>query len=147
MIVEFFDISDAVRLREALAIRVRVFVEEQGVPPELELDEYDAEGSEAVHALVRDGADAVATGRYYRARPDTVRIGRMAVEATHRGRGAGALLLRSLMIEAKRHGFRRAELHAQVHARAFYARAGFVDDGERLWDAGIEHQPMAISLD
>lgn len=122
-------------------------MDEQRVPPELELDEHDAVGSNAVHALVRDGADAVATGRYYRSDAATVRIGRMAVEASHRQRGVGTFLLRSLMIEAKRGGYRRAELHAQVHARAFYARAGFFDHGDRLWDAGIEHQPMAISLE
>ena len=61
-------------------------------------------------------------------------------------RARGAALLAALCAEARRRGFERAELHAQIHARGFYTRAGFVDDGETLWDAGILHQPMSLQL-
>jgi predicted GNAT family N-acyltransferase len=144
--VEVFDIGDAPRLEEALAIRVRVFVEEQGVPPELEVDEHDRDDPSARHALVRADDVAVAAGRYYAIETGSVQIGRMAVLPEWRGRGVGARLLAELVAEAEREGYRRAHLHAQTHAAEFYRKAGFADDGATLWDAGILHQPMSRTL-
>lgn len=152
MNVEFFDIDDAPRMAEALAIRFRVFVEEQGVPPDLEIDEHDRAGSTARHALVRDGdaagegGTAIAAGRLYAADATTAQIGRLAVLAERRGRGVGALLLDALVDEARRGRFARAHLWAQTHAVAFYHRAGFRADGALLSDAGIPHQPMTLDL-
>lgn len=145
--VEFFGVGDAIRMREALAIRRRVFVDEQGVPPEEEVDEYDRSDASAVHALLLcDGPRYIGAARFYACNATTVRIGRMAIDARARGTGAGRHLLAALGDEARRLGFERAHLHAQAHARGFYARAGYVDDGESLWDAGILHQPMTKRL-
>jgi predicted GNAT family N-acyltransferase len=146
VIVEVFDITDAARLAEALAIRTRVFVDEQGVPPDLELDEHDRDDRVAVHALATVAGRPVGAGRYYVSEGSTVQIGRMAVLPEARGTGVGRALLDALVAEARRRGFSRAHLHAQTHARAFYAKAGFYDDGEPLWDAGILHQPMSLKL-
>lgn len=147
MNVELFDIHDAPRMAEALAIRFAVFVEEQGVPPAEELDEHDRDDAKARHALVRapNGA-AIAAGRFYARDAATAQVGRMAVLAPWRGRGAGALLLDALVAEAARAGFARAHLHAQTHAAGFYHRAGFRRDGAELWDAGILHEPMSLDL-
>jgi predicted GNAT family N-acyltransferase len=121
-------------MSRALAIRLRVFVEEQGVPPDEEIDAHDRDDPIAVHALARDASGApIGAGRYYVAEPGVVQIGRMAVLAETRGTGAGA-------------GYLRAHLHAQVNAREFYLKSGFSDDGETLWDAGILHQPMSLEL-
>jgi predicted GNAT family N-acyltransferase len=134
-------------MSRALAIRLRVFVEEQGGPPDEEIDAHDRDDPIAVHALVRDASGMpLGTGRYYESEPGVVQIGRMAVLAEARGMGAGAALLRALVAEARRRGFLRAHLHAQVHAREFYVKNGFSDDGETLWDAGILHQPMSLDL-
>ncbi|GAC1305428.1 MAG: GNAT family N-acetyltransferase [Vulcanimicrobiaceae bacterium] len=150
MIVELFDIRDTDRLRAALAIRTSVFVCEQRVPPEEEIDEHDRTDVAAVHALARasaaDGSAPLGAGRFYIREPTTVRIGRMAVSARARGRGVGRALLGALVAEARGRGFARAELHAQTHAAEFYRKAGFSDDGAPLWDAGIEHQPMSLDL-
>lgn len=147
MVVELFDIGDVERMREARAIRMRVFVDEQRVPPEEEIDEHDRTDTAACHALARDAAGrALGTARFYVLDARTARIGRMAVSAHARGRGVGMLLLQRLGTEAFRRGFAAIELHAQVHAREFYVRAGYVDDGARNWDAGIEHQPMRLDL-
>ena len=147
MIVELFDISDVGRMRRALAIRLRVFVEEQGVPLDEEVDAHDRSDAAAVHALGRDatGRD-VAAGRYYLTDERTAQIGRMAVAADARGRGAGAAVLDALVAEARRRGLHRAHLHAQVTACDFYRKFGFRDDGETLWDAGILHQPMSLDF-
>jgi len=133
-------------LDEALAIRERVFVGEQGVPLAEEIDHHDRNDPRTRHALVRIGPDAVATGRFYGADEHTAQIGRLAVLPEWRGRGIGATLLDALVTEARRRGYARAHLWAQTQATGFYRRIGFEDDGEPLWDGGILHQPMTLDL-
>lgn len=130
-------------MREALDVRFAVFVDEQGVPPEEECDEHDGPGDRrAVHALVREGEEIVAAGRYYACDAETVQIGRMAVLPGARRAGAGRLLLDALMGEARSRGFRRARLSAQTHAIGFYERSGFVVSGATYDDCGIPHVDM-----
>ena len=119
----------------AAALRQQVFVVEQGVPAELELDEMDAQSLHAVAYL--DGVP-VATGRLL---PDG-HVGRMAVRQDARGAGTGSLVLCALMDEARRRGERDVVLHAQLSARDFYARHGFEAEGDVFMDAGIEHIAM-----
>src|ERR671919_64509 len=95
-----------------------VFVREQRVPAEIELDENDAL---CVHAIAFDGEDAVGTGRLL---PDG-HIGRMAVLGKWRRRGIGAAILRALIEAAARRGDREIALSAQVHAVDFYRAHGF----------------------
>ena len=125
---------------EAVPVRFRVFVEEQQVPAELELDAHDAT---SVHALGRDDAGAVvATGRLL---PDG-HIGRMAVLAAWRGRGVGGKILEALVAEAARRGFPEAVLSAQVRAIAFYANHAFLAEGPTYVEAGIPHRLMRRRL-
>ena len=123
----------------ASRIRYAVFVEEQGVPVEIELDEHDAE---CIHALAFDGSAAVGTGRLL---PDG-HIGRMAVLRESRGRGVGSAILAKLIEAAVRRGDREVLLSAQVHALAFYRAHGFSAEGEVYQDAGIAHQTMRRRL-
>ncbi len=125
-----------------LPLRTKVFVEEQKVPPELERDEHD---EHAVHALARAGGRILATGRLFED-GGVGRIGRMAVEKECRGRGLGRTILLLLMREAKRRGFRAIRLHAQCHAREFYAREGFRDCSAVFVEAGIDHVEMEKRL-
>jgi hypothetical protein len=125
---------------EATAIRYTVFVEEQLVPDDLELDEFDPV---SVHALARDAAGrAVGTGRLL---PDG-HIGRMAVLPDARGSGVGSALLLALMDESRRRGNREAILNAQIKAAPFYERHGYVVEGEPYDDAGIAHIAMRRPL-
>lgn len=148
MRVELFDTRDRARMDEAIAVRFAVFVDEQGVPAEEELDEHDdAADVHAVHALVRDaGGTVLAAGRYYRADERTAQVGRMAVRALARGRGAGRALLDALTADAAARGYVRAALNAQDHAVGFYARAGFSPYGPTTIECDIVHQPMAREL-
>ena len=128
---------------EVVALRTRVFVEEQGVPPEIERDAADAT---AVHAVARDGAGrVVATGRLLE-RDGRAAIGRMAVDAGARGGGYGAAVLAVLHREAVRRGLTEVELHAQVTARGFYERAGYTAVGGEYEEAGIVHVTMRRRL-
>jgi predicted GNAT family N-acyltransferase len=126
---------------EIAALRTRVFVDEQGVPPEIEQDAADAT---AVHALSRDDAGrVVATGRLLlRAGSVTASIGRMATDAGARGGGYGAAVLAELHRQAALRGATEVELHAQVTARGFYERAGYTAVGEEYEEAGIAHVTM-----
>lgn len=120
---------------QATPIRFEVFVDEQKVPADMELDEFDAQ---SCHALALAGAEVVGTGRLL---PDG-HIGRMAVLADWRGRGVGAALLQALINEAERLGMRRLVLSAQTHALGFYLRFGFVPEGDVYDEAGLPHQAM-----
>jgi predicted GNAT family N-acyltransferase len=119
----------------ASAIRHEVFVEEQRVPVELELDEFDAV---SIHALALDGETALGTGRLL---PDG-HIGRMAVRREARGGGIGSKLLRALMQQAQQRGDSAVVLHAQLSAVGFYQRHGYTPEGDVFMDAGIEHIAM-----
>ena len=126
--------------RTCLRLRWTVFVEEQNVPPSLEVDEYDAAG--AVHALaLLDGVPAGA-GRVVLVEPAVAQIGRMAVVDDARGKGVGAAMLRFLEAEARRRGAKRLTLNAQVSARRFYEKAGYRAAGAVFDDAGIPHVRM-----
>ena len=123
-------------------IRTTVFVEEQEVPLELEMDEYDAI---ATHFLLRDGATPLATARLVD-KHGLAKIGRVAVLKDARGRGLGLLLMQAVIEEAKRRGFTESVLDAQTYAVPFYARLGYVAEGAEFDDAGIPHFLMRRKL-
>jgi predicted GNAT family N-acyltransferase len=124
---------------DAARIRFTVFVQEQRVPPEIEMDEHDAA---SVHALAFDGDQAVGTGRLL---PDG-HIGRMAVLKSHRARGVGGAILVALIGEARRKGLPEVVLSAQTHALGFYRRHGFAPRGPLYMEAGIPHREMRLVL-
>ena len=125
---------------QASRIRFKVFVEEQGVPRDIELDEKDPA---CVHALAFDEQGTpVGTGRLL---PDA-HIGRMAVLEDWRHRGVGALVLNRLIEKAKERGHKEVLLSAQVHALEFYRRQGFQPVGEIYEEAGIPHRDMRRTL-
>ncbi len=126
----------ATALAELRAVRDAVFVQEQQVPHELE---HDALDPLCHHVLARDDAGhPIGTARLT---PEH-RIGRMAVLPPWRGQGVGDALLVALLEEARRRHWPDVSLHAQVSAEGFYARHGFLPEGERFLEAGIEHQGM-----
>jgi len=126
---------------DATLIRLEVFVIEQQVPSELELDDMDAQ---CLHAVGYDAAGMpIATGRLL---PDG-HIGRMAVRKSGRGCGVGGLVLQTLMQAARQRGDRQVALNAQTHASGFYARYGFKTDGNEFMEANIPHIHMRATLD
>ncbi|HMN92920.1 MAG TPA: YbgC/FadM family acyl-CoA thioesterase [Hydrogenophaga sp.] len=130
--------------QEASRIRSEVFVQEQGIAPDVELDDADAE---AVHALaINRLGQPLATGRLLTCRPGVGKIGRMAVLRVMRGSQIGAAVLRALMAAARQRGDREVLLHAQRSAVGFYRRMGFEIRGEPFVEAGIEHLEMFAPL-
>jgi predicted GNAT family N-acyltransferase len=133
---------DADEVRAALALRHEVFVVEQEVPLEEEVDEHDAT---ALHLVaVEDGA-VVATCRLVM-EGSTAKLGRVAVAATARRRGIASQLIDASEAHARALGARRIALAAQTGALSLYRRAGYTPYGERFPDAGIEHLMMEKAL-
>jgi YbgC/YbaW family acyl-CoA thioester hydrolase len=129
---------------DALALRTEVFVHEQGIAAELELDEHDAG---AIHAVAYNRlGHPIATGRLLQPVSGTGRIGRMAVDRVVRGQRWGRLLLDRLIAAARARGDSLITLHAQRSAEDFYRRVGFQTVGEPFDDAGIAHIPMRLTL-
>lgn len=130
---------DALRA-DAGMIRFEVFVDEQKVPADIELDDMDAL---SLHAVAYDAAGVpVGTGRLL---PDG-HIGRMAVRKMARGGGVGGALLQALLAKARARGDARVVLNAQTEAAPFYLAHGFAVSGAEFHEAGIAHVEMALPL-
>ena len=127
----------------AFLVRQEVFILEQGVPAELELDEFD---SSAAHVLAYQDAHCIGTGRLLNLSAKQAQIGRMAVLAKFRGKGVGKQILRKLVELAASQGAREIILHSQVSAIPFYEKLGFQAQGNVYDEAGIPHRNMMLTL-
>lgn len=123
-----------------MAIRTTVFVEEHGIPEDLERDGRDAT---AIHFLATGiGRGAVGTGRLLA----DGQIGRLAVLPEERRSGIGRRLLDAALASARARGDRAVWLNARVEARGLYERAGFGVVGEPFLEAGLQHIRMELEL-
>ena len=129
--------------QEAYSIRKRVFIEEQGVPEEMELDEYDPL---AQHALAYVDSECIGTARLVTSPGNVGRIGRMAVLPMHRRQGFGGRLLSALLELSKSQGISQLELHAQLSAMPFYEQFGFIAQGDIYDEASIAHRDMILYI-
>ena len=133
-------------LEGAINVRMRVFVVEQQIPPEEELDDADAT---ATHAIAIEGGQVVGTGRMLLVDEDdegTCRIGRMAVDRELRRHGVGGQILEFLEEQARQQGLTHCLLHAQEYVKDFYANHGYVERGAVFMEAGIPHVEMVKRL-
>lgn len=122
------------------AIREKVFMQEQGVPAELEWDGVD---SRCHHALALSASgDAIGCGRIT---PEG-HIGRVAVLPEWRGKRIGTGILETLVDYARSKHYSQVELNAQVQAIPLYEHFGFEAEGEVFMDANIPHRKMTLHL-
>ena len=122
----------------AMALRRRVFCDEQGVALEAEQDGRDGE---ALHLVALAGGHVVGTCRLL-IEGSTSRLGRMAVEPDWRGSGVGRVLLAEADRAVAAAGAPQIRLHAQSSARGVYERAGYSVRGRPFMEEGIEHVAM-----
>lgn len=126
-----------------LQLRRRVFIEEQGVPEAIEVDDQD---QFAIHLLAQRQGVAIGSARLL-LQGETGKIGRVCVLPEARGTGAGAALIRAAVARlGQEPGIVRAKLGAQVHALGFYSALGFTTVGEEYTEAGILHRDMVHPL-
>jgi predicted GNAT family N-acyltransferase len=140
-IVQVKRVSLKKEVDKAFTIRLRVFVREQGVPVEIEMDRAD---KRALHFLALKAGIAVGTARIVM-HPRSAKIGRMAVLKTQRGKGIGTTLLKRVIATAKRQGAQKIYLHAQVPVIGFYLGLGFRCVGPVFQEAGIPHRKMVLT--
>jgi predicted GNAT family N-acyltransferase len=134
---------DQAEVDAALALRYDVFCIEQGVSLD---EERDGRDDEALHLVVVDGGEVVGTCRLLPVGSE-IKLGRMAVVASHRGRGLAAELLVEADVRARELHVQRIALAAQLTAQALYERAGYAPYGDVFLDAGIEHVMMGKALE
>jgi predicted GNAT family N-acyltransferase len=131
-------------LQGALAVRLRVFCEEQGVPAEEELDGRDEEALHLV-AVQPDNGEVVGTLRLLFGE-GVVKVGRVAVAREWRRRAIAGRMLEMALTEAGRRGFREARLASQVEVIELYREAGFEVQSQVFIEAGIPHVWMGRTL-
>ncbi len=125
---------------DALKIRNQVFVIEQNVPLELEIDQYEAH---TVHFVLYDEQrHPLATVRLLPKENQTMKVQRMAVLNEHRQKGLGKVIMDAAEDFAKEQGYQQLVLDAQLTAVPFYERLGYQAEGDIFLDAGIEHVSM-----
>ena len=130
-------------LKAAFAVRTQVFVDEQGISEDLELDEHD---SEALHMVVKDGDKVIGTARVLFLATNQAKLERMAILKPFRRRGIGRRIISFLIEELRNRQVEQVVLHAQYLVVAFYESCDFEKSGSPFWEAGIKHIKMQRQL-
>ena len=129
-----------------LAIREKVFIKEQNVPTELEIDEYDKPGADCEHYLITENCVNAGTFRCIHDAPGVVHMQRLCILSEMRGKGYGYAAMSFLKEHYKQLGDKKITLGAQCHAIPFYESCGFTCVSDIFLDAGIEHRTMECEL-
>lgn len=124
--------------KDALDLRITVFVEEQGF-----VDEVDEADSIATHLVIYDGEKPVATCRFFLKEDNkTYMFGRLCVLKEYRGKSLGREMLKKVEEIVKEKGGKAIILHSQYHAKDFYIRCGFTQQGEIDYEQNKPHAWM-----
>ncbi|HLU21151.1 MAG TPA: GNAT family N-acetyltransferase [Bacillaceae bacterium] len=131
------------QLQDAFAIRKKVFVEEQQVPIELEIDEYE---QEATHFVVYEEDNSPVGAGRFRVLDHSGKVERICVLPTYRGTGAGKRMMNAIEDYAKSLKLQSLKLNAQITAIPFYEKLGYDVISEEFMDAGIPHKTMKKTI-
>lgn len=131
------------QLQQAFEVRRKVFVEEQGVPEHIELDEFDAT---AIHFIVYNGDHVIAAARIREYEPKVGKVERVCVLPEFRGKRIGILIMNAIEEYAIEHNFIKLKLNAQSYAIPFYEKLNYEINSPEFLDAGIPHRTMEKSL-
>ncbi|MBW8350440.1 GNAT family N-acetyltransferase [Bacillus sp. IITD106] len=130
------------QLQEAFNIRKTVFVEEQKVPYELEIDEFE---NASDHFVLYSEGNPIGAGRF-RVLDGKGKIERICVLSTNRGSGAGKILMEAIERYAQEKGIGTLKLNAQTYAIPFYEKLGYSVVSDEFLDAGIPHKTMEKNI-
>lgn len=132
-------------LTEVYEIRRKVFVEEQGIPEDLEFDELDKQALFCVVYEQEKKTQTVATGRMINLSESEYKIGHIAVLNEYRGQDYGDMIVRMLINKAFMSGALNVYVDSQEHAVNFYKKIGFTENNHTFEEAGITRHEMVIS--
>ena len=134
--------EDSKEILKALEVRKIVFIDEQNVSPELEIDEYD---KSATHFIVLYNGETIGTARVVFS--DKIgKVGRICILKEFRNKGIGSRLMEKIIEYSKNIGLECLYLASQINAIPFYEKIGFIVKGKEFMDAGISHKKMIIIL-
>ena len=128
-------------LDQCFDIRTQVFVIEQNVPTDIEMDEFDIE---AEHFLAYYNRIPIGCARIRR--DDCVKMERVAILKSFRNKGFGKKLTEYLINYCKQHNINEICIHSQLYVSDFYTKFGFKKRGQTFYEAGIEHIKMVLLL-
>ena len=140
--MEFRVVETEKEQSDAFKVRHTVFVDEQNVPAELEIDEHE---NDAIHFVAYDKSAPVAAGRF-RVLDDMAKVERICVLGDYRGTGLGFLLMNAIETHAKELSLKGTKLNAQISAVGFYEKLGYKIISDQFMDAGIPHVTMTKNL-
>ena len=123
----------------AFNIRKKVFVEEQGIPLHLEIDEFD---QTATHFIVLEDDEPIAAARIRETESNVGKVERVCVLPEHRRKHLGVLVMNALEEHAKKNGWKKLKLNAQTYAIPFYEKLAYQVTSPEFDDAGIPHRAM-----
>ncbi|MGE7941638.1 GNAT family N-acetyltransferase [Lysinibacillus xylanilyticus] len=128
---------------DAITVRKKVFVEEQGVPLHLECD---AEDASATHFIMYEGNEPVGAARLRSIENDAAKIERVCILQDQRGKKLGALIMEEMEKHAISIHMKKLKLHAQSYAIPFYEKLGYSVTSPEFMDAGIPHRAMEKNI-
>lgn len=127
----------------AFHVRMKVFVEEQGVPRHLELDEFD---QEAIHFIVQKDNEVIGAARLREIESGFGKIERVCILEEFRGLKLGATIMKFIEEYAVEHGWNKLKLNAQVYSIPFYEKLGYTVTSPEFLDAYIPHRVMEKTI-
>ncbi len=130
------------QLKDAFTIRKTVFVEEQQVPEEEEIDQFE---DAADHFVLYDENHPVGAGRF-RVVDGKGKVERICVLSSYRGKGSGKIIMEAIEQHALEKGLKKLKLNAQTHAIPFYEKLQYEVVSDEFLDAGIPHKTMEKAL-
>jgi predicted GNAT family N-acyltransferase len=128
----------------AFSIRKKVFVEEQGIPLHLEIDEHD---HSATHFIIFENNEPIAAARLRLTDVATGKVERVCVLPEHRGKHFGVFVMEAIEEHAKTLHVEKLKLNAQTYAIPFYEKLQFEIISPEFTDSGIPHRAMEKELD
>lgn len=134
-------VDNEAQLQDAYSVRTTVFVEEQKVPEEEEIDQFE---KEATHFVVYDDNKPVGAGRL-RVVDDYGKVERICILKSYRSQGIGKLLMEEIEAVGRKNGLTKFKLNAQTQAEKFYKSLGYETVSGEFLDAGIPHVTMRKS--
>lgn len=129
-------------LDSAYEIRKQVFVDEQHVPIELEIDSFE---DDAIHFLYLEGTTPVGASRL-RFVDNAGKLERICVLQPYRGKGYSKQLIQAMENEIIKQQLTEAVLHAQIQVASLYESVGYKTVSDEFMDAGIPHVEMKKQL-
>ena len=135
--IKIFETSWSQSSKEISEVRHNVFVVEQSVPSEIEMDGKD---SDCIHFLALEKSKPIGAARLQK----YGKIERVSVLREYRSKGIGTAIMKRVIESAKNLNVEKVYLHSQMDSKIFYQRLGFIELGQIFFEANIPHIEMIL---